>query len=181
MIVRPVILTNGPKTASYRALVDPRGWTCGYISRADVADFLVKQIDGDAFLHKTPVLTQLLTSRSEPTPPRRRAAAGDAWTRRPRVHQLPQLGCAVAIITPTRRIRVFIPKGKYLGRNDLLVLLDVCKAAHVVGFIFRFLLCCRPSSRLGIFTAIKKSTNVRSCSGVLSSTRIDTALLECQW
>jgi hypothetical protein len=23
------------------------------ISRADVADFLVKQIDGDAFLHKT--------------------------------------------------------------------------------------------------------------------------------
>ena len=27
------------------------------ISRADVADFLVKQIDNDAFLHKTPVLT----------------------------------------------------------------------------------------------------------------------------
>jgi len=26
-------------------------------SRADVADFLVKQIDDDAFLHKTPVLT----------------------------------------------------------------------------------------------------------------------------
>jgi len=27
------------------------------ISRADVADFLVKQIDDDAFLRKTPVLT----------------------------------------------------------------------------------------------------------------------------
>jgi hypothetical protein len=27
------------------------------ISRADVADSLVKQIDDDAFLHKTPVLT----------------------------------------------------------------------------------------------------------------------------
>jgi hypothetical protein len=53
VIVRPVILTNGPKTNAYRALVDPRGWTCGFISRADVADFLVKQIDGDAFLHKT--------------------------------------------------------------------------------------------------------------------------------
>ena len=41
----------------YRALVDPRDWTCGFISRADVADFLVKQIGDDAFLHKAPVLT----------------------------------------------------------------------------------------------------------------------------
>jgi putative NADH-flavin reductase len=57
VIVRPVILTNGPKTNAYRALVDPRSWTCGFISRADVADFLVKQIDNGAFLHKTPVLT----------------------------------------------------------------------------------------------------------------------------
>jgi hypothetical protein len=45
-----------PKTNAYRALVDPRDWTCGFISRADVADFLVKQIDEDAFLYKTPVL-----------------------------------------------------------------------------------------------------------------------------
>jgi hypothetical protein len=30
---------------------------CGFISRADVADFLVKEIDDDAFLHKAPVLT----------------------------------------------------------------------------------------------------------------------------
>jgi putative NADH-flavin reductase len=57
VIVRPVILTNGPKTSAYRALVDPRDWTCGFVSRTDVADFLVKQIDDDAFLHKTPVLT----------------------------------------------------------------------------------------------------------------------------
>jgi NAD(P)H-binding len=57
VIVRPVILTSWPKTKAYRALVDPRDWTCGFISRADVADFLVKQIDNDAFLHKTPVLT----------------------------------------------------------------------------------------------------------------------------
>ena len=58
VIVRPVILTDGPKTKAYRALVDPRDWTCGFISsRADVADFLVKQIDDDAFLHKAPVLT----------------------------------------------------------------------------------------------------------------------------
>jgi putative NADH-flavin reductase len=57
VIVRPVILTRGPKTKAYRALIDPLDWTCGFISRADVADFLVKQIDNDAFLHKTPVLT----------------------------------------------------------------------------------------------------------------------------
>jgi uncharacterized protein YbjT (DUF2867 family) len=42
VIVRPVILTNGPKTNAYRAVLDPRHWTCGFISRADVADFLVK-------------------------------------------------------------------------------------------------------------------------------------------
>src|SRR5262249_46651791 len=34
-IVRPVILTDGPQTNAYRALVDSRGWTCGVISRAD--------------------------------------------------------------------------------------------------------------------------------------------------
>ena len=56
VIVRPVILTDGPKTNAYRALADPRDWTCGFISRADVADFLIKQIDDDAFLYKTPVL-----------------------------------------------------------------------------------------------------------------------------
>jgi putative NADH-flavin reductase len=55
-IVRPVILTNGPKTNTYRALIDPRDWTCGFISRADVADFVVNEIDDNAFLHKTPVL-----------------------------------------------------------------------------------------------------------------------------
>ena len=57
VIVRPVILTDGPKTNAYRALADARDWTCGFVSRADVADFLVKQIDDDAFLYKTPVLT----------------------------------------------------------------------------------------------------------------------------
>ena len=57
VIARPGILTNGPRTGSYRVLVDPKDWRCGFISRADVADFLVKQIDENAFLGKTPVLT----------------------------------------------------------------------------------------------------------------------------
>jgi uncharacterized protein YbjT (DUF2867 family) len=47
-IVRPTILTNGPHTGAYRVLVDPNDWTSGFISRADVADFLVKQIDDNS-------------------------------------------------------------------------------------------------------------------------------------
>jgi len=57
VIARPGILTDGPRTRSYRVRVEPKDWRCGFISRADVADFLVKQIDDDAFLGKTPVLT----------------------------------------------------------------------------------------------------------------------------
>ncbi len=57
VIARPVILTSGRRTGAYRALVDPREWRCGFISRADVADFLVKQIDDDTYLGTTPVLT----------------------------------------------------------------------------------------------------------------------------
>jgi NAD(P)H-binding len=49
VIVRPVILTDGPKTNTYRALIDARDWTCGFISRADVADFVVNEIDDNAF------------------------------------------------------------------------------------------------------------------------------------
>jgi putative NADH-flavin reductase len=57
VIARPVILFNGSRTGRYRILVEPRSWRIGFISRADVADFLVKQIDDDAYLGKTPVLT----------------------------------------------------------------------------------------------------------------------------
>jgi hypothetical protein len=54
----------GRRRTAYRALVNPRRWTWGFISRADVADFLVKQIDDDAFLHKTLVLTGCRECRS---------------------------------------------------------------------------------------------------------------------
>jgi putative NADH-flavin reductase len=57
VIARPVILTSGSRTGRYHVLVEPRSWRIGFISRADVADFLVKQIDDDAYLGKTPVLT----------------------------------------------------------------------------------------------------------------------------
>ena len=56
-IVRPTILTNGPRTKAYRVLVDPRDRTCGFVSRVDVADFLVKQIEDTSLLRQTPALT----------------------------------------------------------------------------------------------------------------------------
>ncbi len=56
VIARPGILTNGPRTARYRILDRPADWRSGTISRADVADFLVKQIEDDAYLGKTPAL-----------------------------------------------------------------------------------------------------------------------------
>lgn len=56
VIARPVILTNGTRTGSYKALTDAREWRPGFISRADVADFLVRQIDDDSYLGETPVL-----------------------------------------------------------------------------------------------------------------------------
>ena len=57
IIVRPVILTNGKRTGRYKVLCDPKDWRSSTISRADVADFLVKQVQGTAYLGKTPVLT----------------------------------------------------------------------------------------------------------------------------
>jgi putative NADH-flavin reductase len=57
-IVRPTVLTNGPRTGAYRVLVDTRDWRSGSISRADVADFLVKQINDAKLVRKTPVLTR---------------------------------------------------------------------------------------------------------------------------
>jgi putative NADH-flavin reductase len=56
-IVRTTVLTTGPRTGAYRVLVDARDWRSGFISRADVADFLVKQIEDASLIRKTPVLT----------------------------------------------------------------------------------------------------------------------------
>jgi putative NADH-flavin reductase len=56
VIVRPGVLTNGGRTGRYRVLADPNSWRNGLISRADVADFLVRQIDDDTYVGKTPVI-----------------------------------------------------------------------------------------------------------------------------
>ncbi len=57
VIARPVILTKGARSGRYKVLVDRKDWRNGFISRADVADFLVGQIDDDSYLGQTPVLT----------------------------------------------------------------------------------------------------------------------------
>ena len=56
IIVRPMILTNGPWTNDYRVGLDLKPGRRPYISRADVADFLIKQLADDTFLGKTPAI-----------------------------------------------------------------------------------------------------------------------------
>jgi putative NADH-flavin reductase len=55
-IVRPGVLTNGRATGRYRVLARPAEWRNGIIARADVADFLVQQLESDAYLRQAPVL-----------------------------------------------------------------------------------------------------------------------------
>ena len=55
-IARPGVLTNGRRTGRYRVLSEPATWRNGIISRADVADFLVRQIEDRTYLRKAPVL-----------------------------------------------------------------------------------------------------------------------------
>ena len=55
-IVRPMILTNGTWTNDYRAREDLKPGRRPYISRADVADFLMRQIADDTFLRRTPTV-----------------------------------------------------------------------------------------------------------------------------
>jgi putative NADH-flavin reductase len=56
-IARPTILTSGARSGRYRVLVEPSEWATGSIARADVADFLVKQITDTRLFGKTPCLT----------------------------------------------------------------------------------------------------------------------------
>ena len=55
-IVRPGLLTNRPATGRYRILTAAEDWTFGLISRADVADFIVRQIDDRKLIRTTPLI-----------------------------------------------------------------------------------------------------------------------------
>jgi putative NADH-flavin reductase len=54
-IVRPPYLTDGPRTGTYRhGFPAKRTRIQGKISRADVADFMLKQLTSDTYLRQTP-------------------------------------------------------------------------------------------------------------------------------
>jgi hypothetical protein len=55
--VRPGFLTNGPLTKNYRVLTDMTGVTAGWISRADVAHFFLKELESKQYQRQTPLLT----------------------------------------------------------------------------------------------------------------------------
>jgi putative NADH-flavin reductase len=55
-IARPGMLTNGARTGRYQVLAAPATWRNGAISRADVADFVVRQIEDRTCLRTAPVL-----------------------------------------------------------------------------------------------------------------------------
>ena len=55
-IVRPGVLTGGMRTGHYKILDKPSQWRNGMISRPDVAEFLVRQIEDRSYVGKTPVI-----------------------------------------------------------------------------------------------------------------------------
>ncbi len=57
MIVRPGMLTNGEYTGKYRVLTDMTGVTAGKISRADVADFVLRQLSYPTHFKQTPLIS----------------------------------------------------------------------------------------------------------------------------
>jgi len=55
-IARPGVLTGGPRTGRHKILAEPSQWRNGLISRSDVAEFLVRQIEDRTYVRKAPVL-----------------------------------------------------------------------------------------------------------------------------
>jgi putative NADH-flavin reductase len=55
-IVRPGVLTSGRRTGRYKILSEASRWRNGIISRSDVAEFLVLQIEDRTYIRQAPVL-----------------------------------------------------------------------------------------------------------------------------
>jgi uncharacterized protein YbjT (DUF2867 family) len=55
-IVRPGGLSDGPRTGDYRSGTDPT-LIAGLISRADVAEFVLRQLSDTTYLHRCPAVT----------------------------------------------------------------------------------------------------------------------------
>lgn len=56
LIVRPGVLVNCPASGKYTVLTRPSEWRNGIVARADVADFIVIRIEGDAVNREKPVV-----------------------------------------------------------------------------------------------------------------------------
>lgn len=56
IIVRPGGLTDGPRTGKYNAGLD-KSIRAAQVSRADVAEFVLKQLTDDTFLRQTPAIS----------------------------------------------------------------------------------------------------------------------------
>jgi putative NADH-flavin reductase len=57
-IVRPGLLRSGAATGRARALTDPKDWSAGSVTRADVATFLVREAFERRFIGQTPLLIE---------------------------------------------------------------------------------------------------------------------------
>lgn len=57
-ILRPTILTRGPRSGRYAVLVGQEAWRNGMISRADVADAVLRALREEAWLREAPVLAR---------------------------------------------------------------------------------------------------------------------------
>ncbi|MBY4676282.1 NAD(P)-dependent oxidoreductase [Marinobacterium arenosum] len=55
-IIRPGFLTHGPRTGQYRVLTDLDGIRCGKIARADVAHFILQELNGPGYRHQAPLI-----------------------------------------------------------------------------------------------------------------------------
>jgi putative NADH-flavin reductase len=55
-IARPGVLTSGPRTGRYKILSEASQWRNGIISRSDVAEFLVRQVEDRTYIRQAPVL-----------------------------------------------------------------------------------------------------------------------------
>ena len=56
-VVRPAALTNGPRTQRYHTGTDLHMKISSKISRADVADFMLRQLTDTTYVHKAPAIT----------------------------------------------------------------------------------------------------------------------------
>jgi uncharacterized protein YbjT (DUF2867 family) len=56
VLVRPAVLTDRPPRGTVRALTDLDGFHGGGVARADVANFVLDQVNNNAWLHRAPLV-----------------------------------------------------------------------------------------------------------------------------